>query len=76
MFDLLKVLKYRNYDELLQKYYKNIERGAVLVEARKLDDNGLFLGNNPMDLEPAIKSLSKILDHEFGEKSISNSGSL
>ena len=59
-----------------KKYYKNIERGAVLVEARKLDDNGLFLGNNPMDLEPAIKSLSKILDHEFGEKSISNSGSL
>ena len=59
-----------------KKYYKNIERGAALVEARKLDDNGLFLGNNPMDLEPAIKSLSKILDHEFGEKSISNSGSL
>ena len=58
-----------------KKYYKNIERGAVLVEARKLDDNGLFLGNNPMDLEPAIKSLSKILDYEFSEKSILNSGS-
>ena len=58
-----------------KKYYKNIERGAVLVEARKLDDNGLFLGNNPMDLEPAIKSLSKILDYEFSEKNILNSGS-
>lgn len=58
-----------------KKYYKNIERGAALVEARKLDDNGLFLGNNPMDLEPAIKSLSKILDYEFSEKNILNSGS-
>ena len=47
----------------------------MLVEARKLDDNGLFLGNNPMDLEPAIKSLSKILDYEFSEKNILNSGS-
>ena len=57
-----------------KKYHKNMGRGASLVEARKLDDNGLFLGNNPMDLEPAIKSLSKILDYEFNEKNTINSG--
>ena len=57
-----------------KKYHNNMGRGASLVEARKLDDNGLFLGNNPMDLEPAIKSLSKILDYEFNEKNTINSG--
>ena len=59
-----------------KKYSENMGRGASLIEARNIDNNGLFLGNNPMDLEPAIKSLSEILDHEFSEQSISNSGSL
>ena len=51
-------------------------RGSSLVAASNIDDNGLFLGNNPMDLEPAIKSLSEILDHEFSEQNIINSGLL
>jgi hypothetical protein len=51
-----------------------MERGSSLVVATNIDDNGLFLGNNPMDLEPAIKSLSEVLDREFSEQSILNSG--
>jgi len=46
----------------------------LTVVATNIDDNGLFLGNNPMDLEPAIKNLSKVLDREFSEQSILNSG--
>jgi CDP-6-deoxy-D-xylo-4-hexulose-3-dehydrase len=57
-----------------EKYSANMERGSSLVVATNIDDNGLFLGNNPMDLEPAIKSLSEVLDREFSEQSILNSG--
>ena len=57
-----------------EKYSDNMARGSSLVAATNIDDNGLFLGNNPMDLEPAIKSLSEVLDHEFSEQNIINSG--
>jgi CDP-6-deoxy-D-xylo-4-hexulose-3-dehydrase len=58
------------------KYSSNIQKGASLASANNIEDNGLFLGNNPMDLEPAIKSLSEVLDHEFSEQNIINSGLL